>query len=191
MGHGVRSALVTAMMRALVEELRALAADPGQLLTRLNRDLRSMLQQTGTPLFTTAFCLVADLEAHQITFANAGHPRPFHVHALSGEVEILKYADGKTRPALGLFENTVYPSTSRPLSGGDIVMLYTDGLFEVEGPGNAVFSQDQLLEAVRRNARLHCDPLFDELLKEIGEFAAGHPFTDDVCLVGMEVSRNL
>jgi len=37
MGHGVRSALVTAMMRALVEELRALAADPGQLLTRLNR----------------------------------------------------------------------------------------------------------------------------------------------------------
>ena len=59
MGHGVRSALVTAMVRALVEELRTIALDPGALLTRINHDLRAILQQTGTPLFTTAFYLVA------------------------------------------------------------------------------------------------------------------------------------
>jgi len=189
MGHGVRSALVTAMVRALVEELRPMAADPGQLLTRINRDIRSILQQTGTPLFTTAFYLVADLETRQITYANAGHPRPFLIHRGRGEVEILKYADGRARPALGLFENTTYPTASHPLAGGDIVMLFTDGLYEVEGPGHAEFSQDQLMEAVRRHAHLHCDELFNELLKEIPEFAQGHEFTDDVCLVGMEASE--
>jgi len=55
MGHGVRSALVTAMVRALVEELHSIAKDPGRLLTRINSDMRAILQQTGTPLFTTAF----------------------------------------------------------------------------------------------------------------------------------------
>ena len=189
MGHGVRSALVTAMVRALVEELRPIAADPGQLLTRINRDIRAILQQTGTPLFTTAFYLVADLETRQITYANAGHPRPFLIHRPRGEVEILKYADGKARPALGLFENTAYPTASRPLAGGDLVMLFTDGLYEVEGPGREQFSQELLLEAVRKHAHLHCEELFNELLKEIPDFAEGHEFTDDVCLVGMEASE--
>jgi PAS domain S-box-containing protein len=191
MGHGVRSALITAMVRALVEELRLMAADPGQLLTRINRDIRSILQQTGSLLFTTAFYLVADLETRQITYANAGHPRPFLIHRGQGEVEVLKYADGKARPALGLFENTVYPTASRPLAGGDVVMLFTDGLFEVEGPGGEQFSQELLLEAVRKHSRLHCEELFNELLKEIPAFAEGHQFTDDVCLVGMEASQKL
>ncbi len=189
MGHGVRSALVTAMVRGLVEELRPIALDPGQLLTRINSDLRAILQQTGTPLFTTAFYLVADLARRQIYFANAGHPKPFLVHRLSGTVEILKYADGKARPALGLFADSTYPMMSCPLSAGDLVMLFTDGLYEVEGAGGQQFSQDLLLEAVRKHAKLHGTELFTAVLNEIQQFSASHEFSDDVCLVGMEVSE--
>ncbi|HVY71473.1 MAG TPA: PAS domain S-box protein, partial [Verrucomicrobiae bacterium] len=47
MGHDVRAALVTAMVRALVEELKPVAHDPGRFLTQLNRDLRAILKQTG------------------------------------------------------------------------------------------------------------------------------------------------
>src|SRR5438309_5913406 len=53
-GHGVRSALVTGMVRALVEELKSCALNPGQFLTKLNRDLFSILQHSGSPLLTTA-----------------------------------------------------------------------------------------------------------------------------------------
>src|SRR4029077_15016918 len=74
-GHGVRSALVTAMIRALVEELKPLAADPGQFLTKLNGDLYSILRHTGTPLLTTAISLVVDVRAGCVRFANAGHPK--------------------------------------------------------------------------------------------------------------------
>ena len=59
-GHGVRAALVTAMIRALVEELKTVAVNPGEFLTRLNRDMQTMLRPTGTPLLTTAFYMVAD-----------------------------------------------------------------------------------------------------------------------------------
>lgn len=189
MGHGVRSALVTTMVRGLVEELRALGEDPGALLTRINSDLRAILQQTGTPLFTTAFYLVADLGCRQISFANAGHPKPFLIHRLAGEVETLKYDDGKARPALGLFADSVYPSATRPLAPGDEVMLFTDGLYEVEGEGRAQFSQDLLAAAVRKNARLHCPDMFAAVLAEIQRFSITHRFSDDVCLFGMEVSE--
>jgi sigma-B regulation protein RsbU (phosphoserine phosphatase) len=189
MGHGVRSALVTAMVRGLVEELRPIALDPGQLLTRLNSDLRAILQQTGTPLFTTAFYLVADLARRQFFYANAGHPRPFLVHRLSATVEVLKNPDGKARPALGLFADSTYPTASSPMAAGDFVMLFTDGLYEVEGAGDEPFSQDLLLEAVRKHASLRGSELFASVLCEIQQFSANHEFSDDVCLVGMEVSE--
>ena len=34
------------------------------------------------------------------------------------------------------------------------------------------------------HARLHCEELFNVLLKEISAFSANHQFADDVCLVG-------
>src|SRR5690606_31152504 len=120
MCHGVRSALVTAMVRAMVEELKSVASDPGQLLTRINRDLRTILQQTGTPLFTTAFYIIADLENRQFLYANAGHPKPFLIHKENDRVESLKNADGKSRPALGLFQESVYPTTTIPMHPGDL-----------------------------------------------------------------------
>lgn len=189
MGHGVRSALVTAMVRGLVEELRPIALDPGQLLTRINSDLRAILQQTGTPMFTTAFYLVADLERRQIYYSNAGHPRPFLVHRLKGTVDVLRNSDGKSRPALGLFADSIYPTTSCDLAAGDLLMLFTDGLFEVEGANDEQFSQDLLLETVRKHTSLHCAEMFTEMLDEIQQFSVKHEFEDDVCLVGMEVSE--
>ncbi|HEY3913473.1 MAG TPA: SpoIIE family protein phosphatase, partial [Verrucomicrobiae bacterium] len=189
MGHGVRSALVTAMVRGLVEELRPIAQDPGQLLTRINSDLRAILQQTGSPLFTTAFYLVADLEKRRIFYSNAGHPRPFLVHRLAGTVEVLKNADGKARPALGLFAESVYPTNSCELNPGDLTMLFTDGLYEVEGANGEQFSQELLLEAVRKHATLNCSDIFTAILSEIQQFSGNHEFSDDVCMVGMEVSE--
>ncbi len=188
MGHGVRSALVTAMVRGLVEELRPMALDPGQLLTRLNSDLRAILQQTGSPLFTTAFYLVADLARRQIFFANAGHPKPFLVHRPSGVVEVLKYENGKARPALGLFADSTYPTVSAPLLPGDMLMLFTDGLYEVEGPGDKAYSQELLLDAVRRHSSMKCPDMFAAILAEIQQFTGSQEFSDDVCLVGMEVA---
>ena len=60
MGHGVRSALVTAMLRAMVEELSSEASDPGNLLTRMNRDLRIILRESDDLMFATTYYLVKE-----------------------------------------------------------------------------------------------------------------------------------
>ena len=190
MGHGVRSALVTAMVRGLVEELRPIALDPGQLLTRINSDLRAILQQTGTPLFTTAFYLVADLERRQILLFQRRPSPPLPGPPAQGNAsKFLKNADGKARPALGLFAESTYPTDVLRLAAGDLVMLFTDGLYEVEGPNDEQFSQELLLQAVRKHASLHGADMFAAILGEIQQFSVSHEFSDDVCLVGMEVSE--
>jgi len=69
------------------------------------------------------------------------------------------------------------------------VMLFTDGLYEVEGANQQLYTHEMLVDAVRRRAQLPAGKLFDELLAEIKEFALGQDFVDDVCLVGMEVAE--
>jgi phosphoserine phosphatase RsbU/P len=188
-GHGVRSSLVTAMIRALAEELKPLAMDPGQFLSKLNSDLHAILRHTGTPMLTTAFYLVADWTTGTARYANAGHPKPLHIRRSAGRVEPLVNAGGSSQPVLGLFEETSYRTSEAKLVPGDLVMLFTDGLYEVQGAHDELYSQDMLMAGVQKRAQLPASPLFDELLAEIKRFSGDKDFADDVCLVGIEFAK--
>ena len=65
-------------------------------------------------------------------------------------------------------------------------MLFTDGLYEVQGPNEELYSQERLMLDVKSRAQKPVAPLFDELLESIRAFSIDHEFEDDVCLVGME-----
>jgi serine phosphatase RsbU (regulator of sigma subunit) len=189
MGHGVRAALVTAIVRALVEELTPMAGDPGQFLTQINRDLLRILKQTRMPLFASAFYLVADVNHGEVRYSNAGHPAPLYVRRSAGAVEPMRDAVSRPGPALGVFEDSVYSACQRMLAAGDLVVLFTDGLYEVAGANDEEYGQERLLEAVRKRMDLPPAQLFDELLAEVQRFSGGKEFVDDVCLVGMEATR--
>jgi len=185
-GHGMRAALVTAMIRALVEELKPIAQDPGMFLRKLNGDLFTILKTTGSPMLTTAFYLVANWRTGVMRFANAGHPKPLLVRRSTSRVEPLVNASGKSQPALGLFENPPYQTTEINLAPGDLMMLFTDGLYEVQGPNEELYSQERLIMDVKDRLDRPAAQLFDELLAAIGGFSVDHEFADDVCLIGME-----
>jgi sigma-B regulation protein RsbU (phosphoserine phosphatase) len=185
-GHGVRSALVTAMIRALVEELRPLAHEPGQFMTKLNSELFAILKHTGTPVLTTAFYLVANSATGLMRYTGAGHPKPLHLRRRAAKVETLKNASGKSQPALGLFEKAIYQTAEATLAPRDLVMLFTDGLYEVHAANQELYTEELLAGAVQKRLQSPAATLFDEVLSEVRKFAAGHEFDDDVCVVGME-----
>lgn len=188
MGHGVRAALVASILRGLAEELRPIASEPAIFLAELNKSLRTILRQTPTSLFATAFYLVADAALGEIRFANAGHPAPFHVRRALDQVEPL-VTQGEPGPALGLFAEPVYVEERRPLAPGDMVMIFTDGLYEVEDADGAFYDTGALRGAVARRVSLPTPKLCDELLDEIRRFSATHEFADDMCVVGMDMTR--
>lgn len=189
-GHGVRSALVTAMVRALVEELRPFAHDPGQFMTKLNYDLFAILKHTGTPVLTTAFYLVADATTGAMQYTNAGHPKPLHLQRTAGQLEALGNVGKKSQPALGLFENASYQTSQTALAPGDLVLLFTDGLYEVHAADQSIYTQAMLATATRQRLVTPAAVLFDELLAEIRAYSANGEFDDDVCIVALEYTGN-
>jgi PAS domain S-box-containing protein len=185
-GHGIRAALVTAMIRALAEELKPLAREPGNFLRKLNSDLCSILKSAGSPMLTTAFYLVADWKTGKLRFANAGHPKPLLLHRSTGRIEPLAHASSRGEPALGLFDNPSYQTSEVTIAPGDFVMLFTDGLYEVQGLNEELYSQERLMLDVQNLLQKPAAQMFDELLEAIRAFSVDHEFDDDVCLVGME-----
>ena len=140
MGHGVRSALITAMLRALIESCGGRsAANPSLLMTHLNSEFTKILRQTGTVLFATAFYCVLDLNKGELRYARAGHPYPFHVQRRAGVVSPLKSIEGVAGPALGLLDSARYGNSSVPLEPGDWVLLFTDGIEEAANKAGVQF----------------------------------------------------
>jgi phosphoserine phosphatase RsbU/P len=189
MGHGMRAALITAIMRGLVEELMPVAADPGKFLTEINRSLNAILRRTREPFLATAFYVVADVVSGELRFSSAGHPSPFHVRREVGKVEPIKFWDSRHGPALGLFDKSVYPTNRCPIAVNDVILLFTDGLYEVDNEANEEYGQERLLATVRARYKLPTERLLDELLQDVQRFSSAKEFEDDVCLVAMEVAK--
>jgi serine phosphatase RsbU (regulator of sigma subunit) len=186
MGHGVRSALITSMIRALMEEEARITTDPGELLTRVNHALAEILKQARTTMFATCFYLVADVNHAQLRFANAGHPCALHIRQRSAPAEKLQ-GNSRGGPAMGIFPSASYQTATRSMAQGDLIMLFTDGLFEVEDRDGNVFTQEQLHATINRHAPLPPEEFFMRVLEDVRKFSKREMFDDDVCVVGVEV----
>lgn len=185
-GHGIRAALVTAMIRALAEELKPCAHDPGFFLKKLNSDLYNILKTTGSPMLTTAFYFVADWRRGLLRFANAGHPKPLLVRRSANSVTALANTIGRSQPALGLFDDPPYQTSEIQIAPGDLIMLFTDGLYEVQGSNEELYSQERLIMDLKSVIAKPTSQLFDDLLAVVRSFSVSHEFEDDVSLVGMD-----
>ena len=187
MGHGVRSAMITAMMRALVEELQSEAGQPGELLERLNHDLHAILNQNDESMYASAIYMVIDTASRQIRWASAGHPHPLHLRRSDGKVEPMFLPKEKRGKVLGLFEQPVYHTCEAIVQPGDIMLLYTDGVYEVF-QGEKEFGLEGFMATVRQNSALPVPELLDRTLDTARTFGAMQNFEDDVCLLAIETS---
>lgn len=190
MGHGVRAALVAAAIRTLVSELRATWPDPGEFLSQLNRGVLDAIRNSPDTVFASAFCVVADLAGGELRYANAGHPHPLRVkhQPQSSGSSFAPLDTAHPGPALGLLRETRYDTHRCPLSPRDVLLLFTDGLFEVEGAGGQLYDYHQLTRAVGSRTRLPTGELCRSLVADVRQFAAAREFSDDVCLVAMDIS---
>ena len=75
------------------------------------------------------------------------------------------------------------------MAEGDLVLAFTDGLFEVENEHSQAFSELRLRESIQKRVGLPMVKLVQDVSTEIEHFAQGRAFSDDVCLIGMEITR--
>src|SRR3954471_18963964 len=109
MGHRMRSRLLVATLRGVIEQLRPVAYNPGALLTQLNATYSTIFQQMGgNVIFSTALYAVVDTRTGICRVANASHPRPYRLRRTESRAEQLSFTAGGPRAPLGIFPETNY-----------------------------------------------------------------------------------
>jgi sigma-B regulation protein RsbU (phosphoserine phosphatase) len=188
MGHGVRAGLFTALIRGAVEEFGPRTDNPALVISEINRGLIPIIQQTGQPIFATAFYAVIDTAACTLSYANAGHPPPLILRSAVKTAESLNIADPE--PAAGLIENFGYSARTVEFHPGDALFGYTDGLFEAGDADGAMYGEKRLRDLITRNIGLPGPRLIQCLCNEVVAFTGRSDFDDDICVLTVESTGN-
>jgi serine phosphatase RsbU (regulator of sigma subunit) len=188
MGHGIRAALVTAMLRAMLDELAEEFRNPADLIAHVNRELCGILSQVEeTALFVTAFYVLADTENRRLRYASAGHPLPIHIQQKQGRVLPLEHREPGT--VLGVFEQAVFSNGEAIYEAGDSLVLYTDGISEMVNPAGEEFGLDRLCAGLAASYEfLAGEQKFASLISQAESFVGQGGFRDDICLVGIDLA---
>jgi sigma-B regulation protein RsbU (phosphoserine phosphatase) len=175
-GHGIRAALIAAMLKALVSGSGA-RSSPGGLLEHLNRRVCADLQRLPDLIITFLACLL-DTSTLTLTCANAGHIPLF---VLRGTEALRVLPEGM---GLGFSARASYPEAVVPLERGDRIALCTDGLLEglAASPAEAEASFARILQACA--GREDFNSAVVEMARQGG---AGHGFRDDAALLSIKL----
>ncbi len=186
MGRGVRAALIAAVIRTLIEELRSMMLNPGRFLGALNLRLRSILERMEQPFDATAFYLVADPNKARMLIANAAHPKPARIRKGQGLVGLLGADEHSEGPKLGVSDEATYRTEICGFDEGDRILLFTDGIDKGESTEGEKFGFERLLKSLGKHAHLPADELFKAVISDVREFTGKTDFDDDVCFLAME-----
>jgi len=124
-GKGLKAAMTGTLAIGAVRALAAQGLGPGELLTRLNRQLA----QEPDGGFITCACLRIS-HSGRVVIANAGHPAPYRAGT---EIDL----DGDL--PLGLLEDVMYTETEFRLEAGEMLTLLSDGVVEARSASGELF----------------------------------------------------
>jgi serine phosphatase RsbU (regulator of sigma subunit) len=178
-GHGVSSALITAMLKSTFLHASQDCLSPALVLKRINSEFTRVMR---TEHYITAFYSIIDTVDFLLLYAVAGHPRQL-VLRRDGDIEAI----GANGFFLGMFDSTVYEERSITLEAGDRLLYYTDGLIECPDNAGKHFGQENLIETVRRHWEEDIETLSKNLIVELIAYMAESRFPDDITLLISEI----
>jgi serine phosphatase RsbU (regulator of sigma subunit) len=178
-GKGMPAALLMSSLQAALQPLIAQKLPPGELCQRLNRILCDVM-----PIgkFISFFYGVLDGVENRLTYCNAGHNPPLMIRADGASLELS--AEGAV---LGQFPEWQYRQSELQISGGDRMILYTDGLVEACGADEEAFGEENVIRVARENRQCSAHRLIEALMHAASEHCGGH-FQDDASLIVLKAS---
>ncbi len=176
-GHSIGPALFMVETRSAIRTQANLLGTPSETLGVLNNFLFEDLDNAD--YFITLFYLQYNTSTHELSFANAGHPRPLLFSPFQKQCRELD-AEGMI---LGVRKNIIFEEKTTTLAKGDLILLYTDGLTEAENPDGEFFGIERLSDILMQYAQQSPERIIDALLKHIKQFCQSESFNDDITLM--------
>jgi serine phosphatase RsbU (regulator of sigma subunit) len=182
-GHGMAAAFLMATTQLLVRNTMVRIPDPGTAMEEVNNQLTSQMFRGQ---FVTMLILTLDFEKRRLDAASAGHPPP------------LIFRDNNVCPlelqadlVLGVEKQVRYSTQRFTLPESSGLLLYTDGVVDVEGDDHEIFGIQRLKQSLAGGAArfVTAHDMIDAVLQAVQRFHSGRELEDDLTLVAIQWRR--
>ena len=180
--HGIPSALLMATARAIIRQGSSLSDKIEQVVSDANIQLADDVKETGR--FMTLFYAEIDRPREEIRWLNAGHESAV---IYDSETDTFEELAGEKGLPLGLFKEAEYKLTQRDIRPGQILILATDGIWEVMNPEGEMFSRDRMNNLIRQHASMTSKEIQQTLLGALSRFRKDGIVRDDMTLVIIKI----
>lgn len=175
-GKGINAALLMASLQASFRIFVKDGPDPADLCRRLNSAMKGLLPPSR---FITLFAARVDTDTGDIEYTNAGHQPPLIARA--GGPEPLDRAD----ILLGMFEHGNWQTSHTHLDPGDVLLLFTDGLAEIECGEDEELADCRLGELTGTLHGASATDVIRSIDQEVALHARRQQRTDDLTVVAL------
>jgi sigma-B regulation protein RsbU (phosphoserine phosphatase) len=177
-GKGVPAALFMAVTTTLVRMIGPEAADPAEVLLRVNDALAA---HNPRNMFVTLACAIFEPRAGKVGYASAGHPSP--VLLRPGQAPGLPF--DSTGLMAGIMAGTKFRMHTAELRPGDTYVFFTDGVSEAFNDAGEQFGDGRLLQHLRCSPGETVADTVAGVLQAVRTHAGGHPQSDDITIVAV------
>ena len=181
-GKGVPAALIMAMCRSALRSQAPGKLSPAEVLRGVNRQLYPDMKED---MFISMAYVILNRCTGNALLARAGHDAPLLFRRESTTLECLN----PKGMAVGIDSGGVFDRfcTDFPfrLEGGDLLLLYTDGLTEALNASGDEFGVQRLSDELLANAGDGAAAMLHRLSRSVIAFAGNESQHDDITLIAL------
>ena len=181
MGHGIASAMLSFALQNAIQQMLGYHVSHGsmpplhQICRRLNERFPS---ERFSGLYFTMLLALIDENNDKLSYCQAGHPHPC---VLSPEGEMLQVNRGSF--PIGLFDFADYETRTLPFMPGSLLMLSSDGLFDVLSPAGETLGRESVEKLLTQNVNQDAETLLERLVSTKRAWQKNEPLADDVSVL--------
>jgi serine phosphatase RsbU (regulator of sigma subunit) len=181
-GHGVAAALVMASVRAVLRDRALAAGSLAELMSRLNRFISA---DHNGERFMTMHLSIIDSKSGTMRWASAGHDPAILYDSSDGTFKEV----GEGDLPLGVMDETEYvEQTYGPLRADQVILVGTDGVWEMPDAKGEAFGKDRLREIIREFAGYSAQEISAAIQERLARFRGATRQVDDVTYVVIKMA---
>ena len=182
-GKGTDAAVLTGLARHTLRAAAMRANDPADVLSALNHAV--IAPEYGERFVTLAYVQMAIHDnSAELVVSSAGHPSPLIVRS-DGRITELDKAGG----ILGLFDDVDIVFEKVSLGGGDLLVLYTDGVLEARDRSGEFFGEARLTKLLASFPGRSPDEVAERIESAVMAFQDDTP-RDDIAILVVGIDDN-
>jgi len=160
-------------------------------------EVNQKISSRSLDAMTTAAVVAYYSQEDEARVSYAGHPPVLYRRAADTSWTFAKPPDSKgmvdgypKNIPLAIESNTIYGQFAIPMTPGDQLFVYTDGVIDAPSPDGESFGLARLKEVLDANIRTPLVQLKSVVLRELHQHTKKELIHDDITMIAMEIGPN-